>query len=136
MPLKGTRIVPAGWHHLRQPAVAAFIDTAPVEVILTPRVKTTTTTGGQTYSDGLDRPAQVFRLVAQATAPPPVVVVDGVERVITYHLVGTADAVVDVGDRWSDTLGDWEVVAVVTDRGYETRAHVSRRLPARRADLP
>lgn len=104
-------------------------------ISLIPTVETTTPGGHKSYVDGTPRAAQAFKLSLLSADQRPLVTVSGVERRIDYHLIGAHDAVVEVGDHWTDERGTkYEVMAFTDGHDYETKALVYRHAP-REANL-
>jgi len=107
-----------------------FIAADPVTIVLIPRTETTTPGGHKTYVDGTPRAAQTFKLSLLGSDQRPIVTVSGQERRIEYHLIGAHDAIVAVGDHWTDADGTrFEVMGFTDGYGYETKALVYRHLP-------
>jgi hypothetical protein len=109
----------------------AFIAARPSTLILVPSVRQRTATGGSILVDGPARAAQTFRVVEQGSAPNntpgQLRAADGTQERTDFLLLGVHDAVVEVGDHWSDTSGaKYRVTEMVADNGYEKRAKVVR----------
>jgi hypothetical protein len=107
----------------------AFIAARPSVLTLTPSARQRTATGGSILVDGPARAAQTFRIVEQGSAPNntpgQLRAADGVQEQTNFLLLGAYDAVVEVGDHWSDANGaKYRVTEMVTDNGYEKRAKV------------
>ena len=108
----------------------AFIAANPSTLTLTPRTKQKTG-GGTAWIYGTPRPAQVMRLIDQSSTSGPtpgsVRAADGIQRRVTYQLLGTWDATIGLYDTWTDAQGFvWTVDDLIPDNGYERRAEVSR----------
>lgn len=111
-------------------ATAAFIAMDPYTAVLIPVSRVKTPAGGFTEQDGVARVAQTFKLSAMGFDPAPTITVAGVERIITYHIIGPHDMTVEVGDYWVDAEGTrWDVVGFTEGWGYMTKALVSRHVP-------
>src|ERR1700742_1956592 len=82
-----------------------YIAYDPVQIILIPRVKTRTASGGTTFSDGDARAPQVFRLIPTISDQKPTVTLDGKERLIDFTLMGQWDAEMEPYDYWRDGEG-------------------------------
>jgi hypothetical protein len=108
----------------------AFINTMPVQVVLQPRVRTRTASGGWVWTPGPPRPVQTMRLVEPSTvnnvAPRPVQAQDGQERKIDFFLLGEWDATIGLYDTFTYQGYTWEVIELAHDNGYEQRAAVAR----------
>lgn len=107
-----------------------FIRDDPTTISLIPVVETTTPGGHKSYVDGTPRAAQTFKLSLLSADQRPVVTVSGIERRADYHLIGAHDAVVEVGDHWTDDRGTkYEVIAFTDGHDYEMKALVYRHIP-------
>jgi hypothetical protein len=108
----------------------AFIAANPSTLSLIPRTRQKSGTG-VAWIPGPARPAQVMRLIDQSSTSGPtpgsVRAADGVQRRVTYQLLGTWDAAIGMYDTWTDAQGIvWEVQDLLPDNGYERRAEVIR----------
>lgn len=102
-----------------------FIEFEPLDVVLIPRLRTRTASGGSTYADLPPRRVQRMRLIRMSSAQKPLVTQDGRERIIDFTLMGQWDAEMAVGDHWRDLEGLlYEVVELVPSNGYERKALV------------
>lgn len=107
-----------------------FISHRATEIILTPRDKLDTPSGGYKYQDGPPRPPQTFRIIELGTSstPPVITLTDGNQREAEFWLLGEWDAQVAVDDYWTAPDGrEWLVGDLVRDNNYETRALVVER---------
>lgn len=108
----------------------AFIDTKPIELVLRPRVRAETPSGGFRWEDGQPRPAQTLRIVEPSThvnlAPEPRRTNDGEQRKIEFLLLGEWDAVIGQDDTFTYQGREWQVVELAYDNGWEQRASVAR----------
>lgn len=108
----------------------AFIATAPEQVVLRPRVKGETSTGGTVWQQGVPRPVQTMRLVEPSTvnvlAPAPQLTTDGQVRKVAFLLLGEWDAVMGQYDTFTLHGHEWEVVQLAHFNGWEQRASVAR----------
>lgn len=108
----------------------AFIDRLPLEVVLVPRTRTRTASGGFALVEGPARDPQIMTLIESGTVdgtPRPVAAQDGVDRVIDFTLLGEWDAQLARYDTFTHQGKDWEIIDLFHDNGYERRALVSRR---------
>jgi hypothetical protein len=108
----------------------AFINRLPTTVILTPRARQKSPTGGVKWVEGEARDAQTMTLIELGTAagnPEPVKTVDGIERTVQFELLGEWDAELARYDTFTHQGKDWEVIDLFYDNGYERRALVSAR---------
>lgn len=110
-----------------------FIAWNPIDLVLIPKVRTKTGSGS-VIEDGPPRPVQRMRLIPQSETTPPTIIDSGTgqERVISFVLLGTYDAQMDVGDHWTDDAGNYyEVINVNDYNGYEVKglieAHGNKR---------
>jgi hypothetical protein len=107
----------------------AFIAARPSSIVLIPSVRTKTASGGTRSTDGTKRAAQTLRLVEQTTSanntPGRLPAGDGHEKRVSWLLLGAWDAVMDVGDRWTDASGaGYQIEELLPYNGYERRARV------------
>lgn len=111
-------------------ATMAFIRDDPTTASLIPVTRVKTASGGFSEQEGLARPPQTFKLSLMAFDTLPTITVAGVERVISYHLIGPHDMLVVVGDYWVDGDGTrWDVVGFSEGWDYMTKALISRHVP-------
>jgi hypothetical protein len=111
-------------------ATAAYIRDDPTTLVLVPRSRTATPTGGFTYTDGAPRPAQTVKMILLSSDERPRITVAGVERKIDYHLLGAWNMQIAVGDIWeSDDGTTWEVLGFTEGWDYMTKAFVGRQIP-------
>lgn len=107
-----------------------FIASAPTEIVLIPTVSTVLPSGGKSSVDGTPRAAQNFKLIPMTFDQRPTITVDGVDRVISYTLLGEYDAAMAVWDHWTGDDGSvYTIVAFAPGHEYEKKALVERRLP-------
>lgn len=105
----------------------AFILTQPVEITLTPRAKVKMPAGGFVWQEGDPRAPQTMRLIEPSnSAPKPTVTADGIEREVTFFLLGEWDATIGLFDIFTHAGYDWEIVQLAHHNGWETRASVAR----------
>lgn len=90
---------PEGLSIMRRMTVS-MIKTNPIAIALIPEVKVRKDNGTMSYEDGLPRPIQTFMLIPSSYQTKPTQIVDGVERVIDYTLLGRWDAQMERGDHW------------------------------------
>lgn len=107
-----------------------FIDSDPTDLVLIPVEEQILPSGAKQVVDLPPRPVQRVKLIQLSADQRPTVTVNGVERVIDYHLVGPWGATVRPGDHWSDPDGTRYVVIALSD-GYDymVKAMVERRIP-------
>lgn len=109
---------------------AAFIKADPTGVVLTPRIRGILPDGSEGYIEGPPRPAQTFKMSLLAYDQRPTITVNGVERLIDYHMIGVWNADIAVGDTWTNEAGSqFEVVGFSDGFQYETKAFVIRHVP-------
>lgn len=102
----------------------AFIDTMPVALTLVPHERVKTQSGGYREETRPARPVQVMRLIEPTMPSDPLRAADGVQREVSFILLGTHDAEMEVGDRFSFDGDEWELISVFFDNGWERRAAV------------
>lgn len=106
---------------------AAFVDANFETIVLTPRTRVKTTTGGIKFTDQAPRAPQRFHVVetnSRAAVNPRVQ--GGSQDETQFSLVGYWDAQVAVHDRFVWNGEECEVAAVELFNGYEQRAVVNR----------
>jgi hypothetical protein len=107
-----------------------FIADDPTTAALIPVTRVATPGGGFTEQVGAPRAAQTFKLSEIGFEGQPTVTVAGVERIISYHLIGPHDMSIAVGDYWVDAAGTrYDVVAFSEGWDYMTKAMLSRHVP-------
>jgi hypothetical protein len=106
-----------------------IIDTAtiagPVNIALRRQVAVDKPGGGRDFTT-VTIPSQVFRLTNQTTSDGLGYSSndDGQVRSDNYVLIGAYDADVQENDTWQDKTGQWKVMGLQPNNGYETRANV------------
>lgn len=109
---------------------AALIADDPTTAALVPRGRVTTPSGGWVEGDLTPRASQTFKLSLLSFDQRPTVTIAGVERLVDYHLVGTHDMAIAVGDYWLSPDGTrYEVVGFTEGWDYMTKAFVIRHVP-------
>lgn len=107
---------------------ARFIAARPSVIALTPITRVRTASGGTKVSDLPPRSAQTLRLIEQASAygnnPGLLQAQDGKQLKVTYQLLGEFDAVMGVGDHWSEGGIKFEIAELLPFNGYERRGQV------------
>lgn len=108
----------------------SFIDTAPLELVLKPRNRVRTSTGGWMWQDAVPRAAQVMRLCFTAAGisevPVSVAGEDGAARKSEMMLLGEWDSELDVNDTFEVDGHTWIIDQVYVSNGWERRAAVVR----------
>lgn len=106
---------------------AAFIEANYETIVLTPRTQGKTTTGGFQYNNQPPRAPQKFHIIERVSnAMPRTRVIGGDQREEDFTLLGYWDAQVAVHDIFDLNGAQWEVLALMSDNGYERRATVMR----------
>jgi hypothetical protein len=108
----------------------AFINRLPVTVVLTPRSREKTPSGGTKWVDGTPRGPQVMTLIEMSTlagSPEGIRTIDGVERRIEFEMVAETGSELARYDVFTHQGKDWEVIDLFYDNQYEVRALVSSR---------
>lgn len=109
---------------------AAFIADNPTTISLTPQAIQVQANGSRKLVAGTPRAEQDFKLIPMTFDQRPTVLADGVERIISYTLLGTHDSVMEVWDTWTADDGTiYLIVAMAEGFGYEKKGLVERRLP-------
>lgn len=115
---------------VNQAMTAAFIANDPTSIILTPQAIQVQGNGSRKLVAGTPRAAQDFKLIPMTFDQRPTVTADGVDRIISYTLLGAHDSNMEVWDTWTDTDGTiYLIVAMADGHGYEKKGLVERRLP-------
>jgi hypothetical protein len=121
---------PAQTREVQRRVTQQFIDTDPTTAVLIPVSRVSTPAGGFQEQDGIPRAAQTFKLSELNFDAQPTITVAGVERIISYHLIGPHDMAIAVGDYWIDGGGTrYDVVALSEGWDYMVKAMVSRHVP-------
>lgn len=108
----------------------ALIDDDPTEAVLIPRVRTVTASGAASYTNGVPRAAQRFKLSLLAFDQRPTVTLAGIERQADYHLIAEHDAEVEVNDYWTDPGGTrFDVISETEGWDYMRKFVVVRTIP-------
>lgn len=106
---------------------AAFISADPHTVVLTPRKKVKTNTGGTTWEKQPPRNPQIFKVIegsgglsrfGEGKVP------GGTAQETEYMLLGAWDSTIGDHDVFDYRDDQWEVVEVMWNNGYEQRARV------------
>lgn len=106
-----------------------FIAQDPVDVVLIPRTTSRTASGATVAVNGTPRTVQRVKMVyggnTGAGRAGIVDTGDGRERLLSYVMLMEWDAIVEIGDHFSDPYGNWwEVEETLPENGYERRALV------------
>lgn len=105
----------------------AFIAADHETIALTPRISQKTTTGGQIFVEQEPREPQDFKLIELAIRSRTETHVPGGDHQEgDYTLLGNWDAVIGDRDIFTHDGGQWVVVSLEQDNGYEKRATVRR----------
>lgn len=110
---------------------AAFIADDPTSIELIPTEVTLLADGTKKHTDGTPRGPQNFKLIPMSFDQRPTVTTDGVDRIISYTLLGTYDSTMELWDHWTDGEDTFVIVAFAPGYGYEKKGLVERRLPGR-----
>lgn len=108
---------------------AAFIAVDPETIVLTPREKTRTTTGGTVWTELPPREPQVFKIIPRSQTGAVSIdnrVGGGTMQEIEFTLLGNWDAQIGPHDIFRHDGAQWEVFEVDPSNGYEQRAQVVR----------
>lgn len=118
----------AGELEVNKRNTVAFISARPMLVTLTPVQRVRTASGGTKVLDLPPRSPQTLRLIEQASAygnsPGLLQAQDGKQLKVTYQLLGPFDAVMGVGDHWSEGGITFEIAELLPFNGYERRGQV------------
>lgn len=106
----------------------AYITENPVELTLTPHVKSRTATGGYATAAGAPRVTQSFRLIegSSVVITDPARTETGFNRSRDWQLMGEWDALIAVNDTFIYDGKPWYVQNMMPWNGYERRAVVER----------
>jgi hypothetical protein len=108
----------------------SFILARPSSIALIPVTATKTASGGTQRADAPPRETQTFRLIEQTTtsgnAPGRLPASDGHQTRVSWQLLGEWDAVMAIGDHWTDPKSGagYKVEELLPYNGYERRARV------------
>lgn len=107
-----------------------FIQTQPVVLVLKPRQRHRTASGGWEWQNTVPRPPQVMRLCEPSTVnqimPAPATGQDGQVRKVEFMLLGEWDAAIGVNDTFTHDGAEFQVIEVAAFNGWEQRASVVR----------
>lgn len=106
-----------------------FIAQDPLTLELIPQALEVQLSGSKKLVAQAPREPQDFKLIPMTFDQRPTVTADGVERIISYTLLGTHDCAMGVWDTWSDDTGIYLIVAFAPGHGYEKKGLVEHRLP-------
>jgi hypothetical protein len=101
-----------------------FIAADPSIIALTPRRRFKQPSGSYVWEDLPPRPEQTFKMIPMAAGTKPTAILNGVERIADYTLLGMHDAVVDVHDWFMIGGIKYTVIEMADGHGYETKALV------------
>lgn len=102
---------------------AWYITDDPSTITLTPHTKTREASGGYTLVAGTPRAPQTFKLIPFSLTTDGIVRGEGGEvRNWTYFIVAPYDAIIEIGDTWSDGETLYRVTAIVQANDYEIKA--------------
>lgn len=108
----------------------AFIDTMPIELILTPREKIKTATGGSNFVEGAPRAVQIMRLIEYTTemgqAPEASFGNSARQRYSQYELLAEWNAELEIYDIFEFDNDKWNVIELLYNNQWEKRARVER----------
>lgn len=102
----------------------AFIMADPTVIALTPRRRFKQPSGSYVWEDDPPRPEQTFKLIPMAAGTKPTTILNGVERIADYTLLGNHDAVMEVHDWFIINHQKYTVIELADGHGYETKALV------------
>lgn len=104
-----------------------FIEMDPTDIVLIPREKVETGSGGQSLVDLPPRPSQRFKFIFPYGQSDGVQQAqDAQEKKYQYVLVGEWNATIHTDDYWQDSDGQfWVVTGLSPYNGYEVKALVT-----------
>lgn len=107
----------------------AMIDTNPVTLTLTPYIRQSDDAGGWQYVAQPDRIAQTVKLIESQliSQTEPQTTIDGIEREVTFELLGMPDMEIALYDRFFLDTIEYEVTHLYPNNGWEQRASVITR---------
>jgi hypothetical protein len=108
-----------------------FIAQDPTTIALIPQQLEVQLSGSKKLVAQDPREPQDFKLIPMTFDQRPTVTADGVERIISYTLLGAHDCALEVWDTWSNDEGTFLVVAMAPGHGYEKKGLVEHHLPVR-----
>ena len=106
-----------------------MIQTNPVVLTLTPYERQNDDSGGWQYVSKPDRVAQTVKLIESelVSQTEPQTTIDGIEREVTFELLGMPDMELSLFDRFFLDSVEYEVTHVFPNNGWERRASVVTR---------
>lgn len=106
-----------------------IIDTNPHTITLTPYVRIDDDAGGWRYVARPDRVAQTVKLIESelVSQTEPQTTIDGIEREVTFELLGMPDMEIALYDRFFLDTIEYEVTHLFPNNGWEQRASVVTR---------
>lgn len=107
---------------------ARFIANDPTDIQLTPVQKVPTGDGGYRNVPQTKRRSQQFKIINQGSTNGKQTGADGTNTSFDFILLGKHDAVIAIGDTWTDTIGDgttWTVTGFLPGNGYEVKATIT-----------
>lgn len=107
---------------------ARFIANDPTDIQLTPVQKVPTGDGGYRNVPQVKRRSQQFKIINQGSTNGKQTGADGTNTSFDFILLGKHDAVIAIGDTWTDAIGDgttWTVTGFLPGNGYEVKATIT-----------
>lgn len=104
-----------------------FIENDPTPIALIPVEKVEAPGGGWNMQELPPRPTQNFKLIYQTGSDGVVQTADGQNRRYEFILLGEWDAVINIGDVFTEPEHDgqrWVVSGLLPYNGYETKAGI------------
>lgn len=107
----------------------AMISTAPVTLTLIPYRRQDDDAGGWSYVNLPERAPQTVKLIESTLIgqTEPQTTIDGIEREVTFELLGMPDLEIALFDRFFLDTIEYEVTQLSPDNGWEKRASVVTR---------
>ena len=120
----------AAFFAVQRQLTSAYIAENPVQVVLTPRVRAKTTSGGYAWVDQTPRASQTVRLIEYTTvagARGSSRVSEGQVNDHSWQMMMEWDASVAVNDTFTYDGHEWDVTDLLPYDRYQRRAVVERR---------
>lgn len=101
-----------------------FIHADPTIIALVPVTKYKQPSGSFVWADATPRPPQTFKMIPMSAGTKPTTILNGVERIADYTILGMYDAEIEVEDHFTIDGIKYTVIAIADGHDYETKALV------------
>jgi hypothetical protein len=107
----------------------AMIRTNPVAVTLIPHERQENDAGGWKYIQKVERDPQIVKLIESLLIgqTEPQTTIDGIQREVTYELLGMPELIIALFDRFFLDSVEYEVTQILPENGWERKALVVTR---------